>query len=140
MPPGPCTGQNARAFFLVGEQKEGIIPEAVHGQVEQDQQQEGGGAEEGGGENVVSDRESSDSDDGFTNVLDPLSRQAKELIANECQVLLLATSRSWVCVFLCPSGAVAAGFFSINRVPSPVPPVTSRFLAAARKRGKQIGP
>lgn len=84
---GPRVRGKMHVLFLFGEQKEGILPEEVHGQVERDQQQEGGDAEEGGGEHVVSDRESSDSDDGFTNVLDPLSRQAKELIANECQVL-----------------------------------------------------
>lgn len=92
----PGTGKNSR-IFPVGEQREGILPEKVHAQVEQEQQQEEEDGEEGDGENVVSESESSDSDDGFTNVLDPLSRQAKELIANNCQVLLLATSRSSAC-------------------------------------------
>lgn len=89
----PCTGQ-CTLFFVIGEQKEGIFPEVVYDQVEQEQQQEEAYYEEEaeGGGGVESEQESSDSDDGFTNVLDPLSRQAKELIANDSQVLL-ATSR-----------------------------------------------
>ncbi|CAM9229683.1 unnamed protein product, partial [Laminaria digitata] len=82
----PCTGQ-CTGLFVIGEQKEGIFPEVVHDQVEQEQHQEEAYYEEEaeGGGDVESEQESSDSDDGFTNVLDPLSRQAKELIANDSQ-------------------------------------------------------
>ena len=81
-------GDEIHGFVLVGEQRDGILPEEVYEKVGQERQQEEKDDEEGRGENVASEKESSDSDDGFTNVLDPLSRQAKELIANGCQVLL----------------------------------------------------